>query len=163
MREIFVFGSNLAGIHGAGAARYARENHGAIMGQGIGLQGSSYGIPTKDKQIRTLPLRDIQEYVNAFILYANAVPNLRFNVTRIGCGLAGYTDAQIAPLFASVVLFPVPNVRLPNGWRELIATGETRHISDEWEPFPPPTYDEALENLRGSITSFKEFLAKPIE
>ena len=110
---IFCFGSNLAGRHGAGAALFARQNHGAIYGQGIGRQGNSYAIPTKDYHIKTLPLETIQGYVNEFLLYARNHPELEFQVTRIGCGLAGYTDAQIAPMFANAP----SNCHLPDGWR----------------------------------------------
>lgn len=110
---IFVFGSNLAGRHGKGAALHARQQHGAIYGQGVGLQGSSYAIPTKDHQIRTLPLETIQAYVDQFIHFARQHPELQFQVTRIGCGLAGYTDAQIAPLFSTAPA----NCQLPEGWR----------------------------------------------
>ena len=99
--DIFVFGSNLAGIHGAGAAKFALDNHGAVYGQGIGLQGRSYAIPTKDHNIITLPLNIIQEHVDEFIKFARQHPNLTFNVTRIGCGLAGYKPSQIAPMFAN--------------------------------------------------------------
>lgn len=97
--EIFVFGSNLAGIHGAGAALYARKYQGAVMGRGIGHHGDSYGIPTKDIQLRTLSLESIKDFVQQFIWYAHIRPGCTFKVTRIGCGLAGYTDAEIAPLF----------------------------------------------------------------
>ena len=102
MSTIFVFGSNLAGRHGKGAALYAREHHGAIYGQGIGLQGSSYAIPTKDAQIRTLPLHQIRRHVDDFKAFAASRPDLVFQVTAIGCGLAGYTPADIAPLFRDV-------------------------------------------------------------
>jgi len=98
-REIFVFGSNERGIHGAGAAQYAHQYHGAIWGQGIGLQGNSYGIPTKDWHIQTLPLPKINQYVQDFIQFAIDNPNLTFNVTKIGCGLAGYKNKDIAPMF----------------------------------------------------------------
>lgn len=98
-KEIFVFGSNLAGRHGKGAALFARQNHGAIYGQGIGLQGSSYAIPTKDSNIRTLPLDDIERHVYIFLEFAKSHPEMIFNITRIGCGLAGYKDYQIAPMF----------------------------------------------------------------
>lgn len=100
MTPIFVFGSNLAGRHGKGAALYARQHHGAIYGQGIGRQGNSYGIPTKDDGLRTLSLRDIRGYVNAFVSYACRHPDLQFQLTPIGCGLAGYKPADISPLFA---------------------------------------------------------------
>ncbi len=111
---IFVFGSNLAGRHGKGAARYARVHHGAIYGNGWGRQGNSWAIPTKDGNLKTLPLDKIRFFVECFIRYAMLEPNLTFNVTRIGCGLAGYRDDQIAPMFASVP----KNCNLPKGWRD---------------------------------------------
>lgn len=100
--EIFVFGSNLAGRHGKGAALFARKNHEAIYGQGAGIQGQSYALPTKDDDIQTLPLVKINHYVQAFILFASAHPEHHFNITRIGCGLAGYDwETQIKPMFSS--------------------------------------------------------------
>lgn len=111
-KEIWVFGSNLAGRHGAGAAKFAREHHGAIYGQGIGLQGDSYAIPTKDENIRTLPLYKIEHYVAIFIEFASYHTEMTFNVTRIGCGLAGYTDKQIAPMFKDAP----SNCTLPKEW-----------------------------------------------
>jgi len=99
MRTIFVFGSNLAGRHGRGAALYARQHHGAIYGQGDGLQGDSYAIPTKDARLRTLPLADIKGYVEGFKTFAASRPDLLFKITPIGCGLAGYKPADIAPMF----------------------------------------------------------------
>ena len=108
---IFVFGSNLAGRHGAGAALFARNNYGALYGQGVGRQGNSYAIPTKDYRINTLPLETIQGYVNEFLLYARNHPELDFQVTRIGCGLANYNDAQIAPMFTNAP----SNCSLPEG------------------------------------------------
>lgn len=112
-RKIFVFGSNLAGRHGAGAALAAFREHGAIYGQGFGLQGESYAIPTKDENIRTLPLNKIQRYVESFLKFAELNPELQFEVTRVGCGLAGYEDADIAPMFSSAP----SNCILPAGWR----------------------------------------------
>ncbi len=111
--EIFVFGSNLAGIHGAGAARYAVTHHSATYRQGIGLQGYSYAIPTKDWHIKTLPLKEIQTHVDNFIEFAKQHPELVFNVTRIGCGLAGYKDEEIAPMFEEAS----SNVNLPAKWK----------------------------------------------
>lgn len=93
--EVFVFGSNLAGNHAGGAARTARQKFGAIMGQGTGLQGQSYAIPTMQGGVET-----IRPYVDEFINFAKAHPELKFYVTRIGCGIAGFKDAEIAPLFA---------------------------------------------------------------
>jgi len=97
---IFVFGSNLAGIHGAGAAREALRHYGAVYGEGRGAQGNSYAIPTKDEVLQTLPLRIVEVYIWAFLCHARAHPKQDFQVTRIGCGLAGFYDAEIAPLFA---------------------------------------------------------------
>jgi hypothetical protein len=110
--EIFVFGSNLTGRHGAGAALAAVKEHGAIFGQGQGLQGSSYAIPTKDRNLTPLPLNLIKDWVSVFKRFAAAHPELTFNVTRIGCGLAGFTDQEIAPMFAGCPA----NVILPKAW-----------------------------------------------
>jgi hypothetical protein len=98
-KPIFVFGSNLAGIHGAGAAAYAVKHYGARYGEGIGRTGHSYALPTKDEEIRTLPIERIKEYVEGFINHAKVNPEDAFFVTRVGCGLAGYKDEEIAPLF----------------------------------------------------------------
>lgn len=97
--RIFVFGSNLAGRHGAGAALFALKNHGAIYGKGWGLQGNSYGIPTKDYNLRTRHLDDIEADVNNFIEFAKENPELEFDLTPIGCGLAGYKQEEIKPMF----------------------------------------------------------------
>jgi hypothetical protein len=113
-RTIFVFGSNLAGRHGAGAAQFAHKYHGAIMGKGIGLQGDSYGIPTKDEKIKTLPLKRIAYYIEQFLQFAAQHPEMQFNVTRVGCGLAGYTDEDIAPLFK----YPSKNCIMPKEWEQ---------------------------------------------
>lgn len=100
--DIFVFGSNLAGRHGKGAALYAIQRCGAVYGRGEGLQGRSYAIPTKDECLRTRHLREIQKSVNRFRAFAKEHPEMRFHVTAIGCGLAGYTPKDIAPLFADM-------------------------------------------------------------
>lgn len=96
---IFCFGSNLRGVHGAGAARYAQLHKGAMPGVGLGFKGNSYALPTKDVRINTLPLFDIEGFVDMFIEYATKWPNKQFQVTRVGCGLAGYKDNDIAPMF----------------------------------------------------------------
>ena len=114
-KKIFVFGSNLAGRHGKGAALAAYREHGAVYGQGIGLQGNSYAIPTKDEDLNTLPLHKIQRHVETFVKFAVLNPEMRFEVTRIGCGLAGYEDDDIAPLFHGAS----DNCMLPAGWRLL--------------------------------------------
>jgi hypothetical protein len=96
---IFVFGSNLRGAHGKGAALVARQQYGAIYGQGVGLQGNSYAIPTKDERLFILPLPHIKGYVDEFIVFAKAHPEMRFQVTQIGCGHAKFTAKDIAPMF----------------------------------------------------------------
>ncbi|MDO5570539.1 MAG: hypothetical protein Q4F97_03625 [Bacteroidales bacterium] len=112
--EVFVFGSNLAGIHGGGAARTAVEKFGAIMMQGIGLQGQSYAIPTMQGGVKT-----IKPYVDGFIDFAKSHPEMKFYVTRIGCGIAGFKDEEIAPLFAKC--FSIDNIYLPASfWKVLI-------------------------------------------
>ena len=116
MSDIFVFGSNLAGIHGAGAARHAWEKHGAIYGDGIGRHGDSYAIPTKDAKIRSMRLDEIQEYVNEFSEYAFRHPELTFKVTQIGCGLAGFTARQIAPMFRNAP----KNCQFDTDWRKYL-------------------------------------------
>jgi len=108
--EVFVFGSNLAGSHGGGAAYVAWRKFGAIMGQGVGLQGQSYGIPTMQGGVET-----IRPYVDEFIAFAKAHPELFFYVTRIGCGIAGFRDEEIAPLFAAAK--DVPNICLPESFQ----------------------------------------------
>lgn len=109
--QIFVFGSNLSGRHGKGAAKQALT-WGAKWGQASGLQGRTYGIPTKNSSItRTLAISEIEPYVFEFIQFAKANPSLIFLVTEIGCGLAGYKPKDIAPLFADAI--KVPNIILP--------------------------------------------------
>ena len=109
MTNIFVFGSNLAGRHGKGAAKWALEHCGAIYGIGIGLQGNSYAIPTKDNALRTLPIEAIKYHVDYFLYFAQHHPNMEFQLTPIGCGLAGYAYTDIAPLFEGAP----PNVKFP--------------------------------------------------
>ena len=117
MAKIFVFGSNEAGRHGKGAALFARQHHGAIYGQGYGHQGDSFAIPTKDRKIKTLPLATIYEYVCRFLDYAKAHPELEFQVTAIGTGLAGYSHEQIAPFFRGAPA----NCELPVAWKAICA------------------------------------------
>lgn len=101
MTKIFTFGSNLAGRHGAGAALRARSAYGAKYGQGVGLQGNSFAIPTKDRSLKTLPISKVARYVDDFKEFAELNQDKEFYVTRIGCGLAGFSDEQIAPLFVN--------------------------------------------------------------
>ena len=98
-KEVFVFGSNLAGRHGKGAALDAVNDYGAIYGQGEGLQGKSYGLPTKDANLKTLPLADIKKNADKFLDFANKNPDTKFNLTAVGTGLAGYKPEDIAPMF----------------------------------------------------------------
>ena len=107
--EIFVFGSNLQGMHGGGAARLAYDKFGAIWGQGVGLQGQSYGIPTMHGGVNA-----IKPYVDEFIEFAKSHPELTFLVTRIGCGIAGFRDEEIAPLFKECI--EIDNVILPRSF-----------------------------------------------
>ncbi len=114
---IFVFGSNLSGIHGAGAARAAFDRFGAIWGQGTGFAGRTYAIPTKDFGIsRTLNEEEISEHIVKFITAANVCNHLTFFVTRIGCGLAGYDDSEIAPLFKGCP----SNCNFPEQWKQFL-------------------------------------------
>ena len=107
--EVFVFGSNLAGAHGGGAARLAYIRFGAVYGQGVGLQGQSYAIPTMQGGVDT-----IRPYVDEFIEFAKNHQNNIFLVTRIGCGIAGFTDEEISALFKNA--YDVDNIVLPPGW-----------------------------------------------
>ena len=112
--EVFVFGSNLAGQHGGGAARIAYENFGAEWGVGVGLTGQSYAIPTMQGGVET-----IRPYVDDFIAFAKSHQELFFYVTRIGCGIAGFRDRDIAPLFADAV--GVENICLPESFVRLLS------------------------------------------
>ena len=107
--EIFVFGSNLAGMHGGGAAYVAFRKFGAVMGCGVGHRGQSYAIPTMQGGVET-----IKPYVDGVIDYAKSRPDLFFYVTRIGCGIAGFRDEEIAPLFAAAR--EVGNICLPESF-----------------------------------------------
>jgi len=97
---IFVFGSNDAGYHLGGAARVALEQYGAVMGQGEGLYGQSYALPTMDRLLNPLSIEGVGASVEHLIEFADIRPDLTFRVTRVGCGIAGFEDADIAPLFA---------------------------------------------------------------
>jgi hypothetical protein len=111
VNDIFVFGSNEGGKHGAGAALYAYQRFGAIYRQGVGLQGQTYAIPTKDTYIETLPIEIIKTYVDEFIVFAKDHPDLTFLVTLIGCGRANYKPDAISHLFAECI--SMENVYLP--------------------------------------------------
>lgn len=110
--EVFVFGSNLRGVHGGGAAKFAYEHCGAHWGRASGFSGSSYAIPTCAAPGLALGLAEIDRYARTFIVFAQARPELQFFLTRVGCGIAGYKDSEIAPLFAGLP----SNVRTPPEW-----------------------------------------------
>ena len=111
--EVFVFGSNLAGIHGGGAAYAAFRLFGAVMGCGVGLRGQSYAIPTMQGGVET-----IKPYVDDFIAFAKEHPEHFFYVTRIGCGIAGFRDKEIAPLFKEA--HGLENVCLPESFAKAL-------------------------------------------
>ena len=111
--EVFVFGSNIRGQHLGGAARVAFDKFGAVWGQGVGLQGQSYAIPTMEGGVDY-----VAGYVDEFILFAKAHPEMFFWVTRIGCGIAGFRDDEIAPLFAAAA--DLENVALPESFRAIL-------------------------------------------
>jgi hypothetical protein len=119
LKEIFVFGSNQSGRHGKGAAKTAL-GWGATWGQAEGLQGRTYGIPTKNSNItETLELNEIKPYVDRFIQFAKDNPTLKFLVTEVGCGLAGLSPKEVAPLFKDAV--NVENIHMPSKfWQKLI-------------------------------------------
>lgn len=109
--EIFVFGSNLQGMHGGGAARMAYDNFGAVWGKGVGLYGQSYAIPTMQGGVET-----IKPYVDDFLLFAKKHCELDFFLTEIGCGIAGFTPRDIAPLFFRTIEDDIKNVYLPESF-----------------------------------------------
>ena len=111
--EIFVFGSNLQGAHAGGAAYFAHEKFGAVWGQGAGIQGQSYAIPTMQGGVET-----IEPYVYRFLDYADKHPQLTFLVTRIGCGIAGFAPNQIAPFFRDAL--EIENILLPEDFVRII-------------------------------------------
>ena len=178
--EVFVFGSNLAGNHAGGAARVAHKRFGAIMGQGVGMQGLSYAIPTMQGDVDT-----IKPYVDDFIKLAREWDQTTFYVTRIGCGIAGFTDEQIAPLFVDAL--DLYNVRLPKSFVDVLTSGKyaesylsnlQKHYSsydmtidclltlDRFNQYKPQDLDKALEDLeervgqvaRNSCMPMKELL-----
>lgn len=113
---VFVFGSNLAGLHGGGAARAAHKKYGAEWGVGYGAKGRSYALPTMSSIGHVLRLDEIAIHATRFLQHAAAHPESTFVLTRIGCGIAGYSDSEIAPLFANAPA----NVVLPHEWADLV-------------------------------------------
>lgn len=121
---IFVFGSNIKGIHGAGAAKIARERYGAELGVGVGVVGDSYAIPTKDDKLEQLPLLAIHIYVSDFLKYVKENPGKTFWLTAIGTGLAGYSVQEIANLFRHKIM---PNISYPDCFAEILLQKEIKH------------------------------------
>jgi len=124
--EIFVFGANTAGKHGAGAARFAMNNFGAKYGVGHGFTGQCYALPTKNEKIKTMCLSVINLYVFNMICKAKDYPDKKFLVTKIGCGLAGLTPREVAPMFVEAI--DCKNIYLPREfWYEIfrVIGGET--------------------------------------
>jgi hypothetical protein len=163
--EVFVFGSNLAGHHGGGAARTALKRFGAIYGQGVGLQGQSYAIPTMQGGVET-----IQPYVDDFIKFAETNQDLFFYVTRIGCGIAGFRDEEIAPLFANAlsitnVCLPISFVdylgklKVPNSYKNQ-EYGQVRTLADIVKVLNDKNH---YTNLTALMTDFENVLEKYIE
>lgn len=116
-KEIFVFGSNLAGRHGAGAARIAAQQFGAKYGVGCGITGMSYAVPTKGEKLEVLNATIISKHISDFVEYAKQHGEQKFFITRIGCGLAGYKDAEIAPMFKDAP----GNCNFPIQWQKFLS------------------------------------------
>lgn len=114
--SIFVFGSNLSGIHGAGAARAAAVHYGAKWGEGEGLHGSSYALPTKGLKITYMKTTDVVKHIEKFLDFARENPHMTFKVTKIGCGLAGFKDENMAPRFKNAPL----NCEFDSEWMKYI-------------------------------------------
>ena len=122
-KQVFVFGSNEAGIHGAGAAKYAYREKGARYGKSYGHFGDSFAIPTKDEKIGPMPFHRIRGYVKGFLAYAEGHHRLTFKVTAIGTGLAGYEHKDVAALFVGAP----KNCKFDERWKEF--------LGDEYEYF----------------------------
>ena len=147
--EVFVFGSNLAGAHAGGAARIAMEKFGSVWGQGVGLQGQSYAIPTMQGGVET-----IKPYVDEFVRFVKSHTKLVFLVTRIGCGIAGFKDEEIAPLFADVL--NIDNIILPESFDNILRSPSVKRAKRpdvkrflEAQNREYAGYKQALEEVRG--------------
>lgn len=125
-KPVFVFSSNEAGIHGAGAARTAYQKHGARWGFSYGHQGDSFAIPTKDSELEPLGLHRVKQYVDGFLAFAAGHRRLDFHISRVGCGLAGFTDQQIAPLFKAASF----NCHFDEAWKPILGP-----LHNYWETF----------------------------
>lgn len=110
--DVFCFGSNALGEHYGGAARYAYDHFGAIWGRGEGIQGQSYAIPTLSKAMKPYSISMLERITGTFIYYAKQHPEKTFLLTKVGCGIAGFSEAEIAPLFK----YAPRNVVKPERW-----------------------------------------------
>ena len=150
--EIFVFGSNLKGMHGGGAARLAHARFGAVWGQGTGLQGQSYAIPTMHGGVEA-----IRPYVDEFTAFARECDQNTFLVTRIGCGIAGFKPAEMAPLFADA--YPLYNVRLPRDFVEVICSPQfTASLASD--PLASYTIADVVSDYCTIVLRFRPYLAE---
>ena len=150
--ERFVFGSNLAGHHGGGAARIAYEKFGAEWGNGVGPQGQSYAIPTMQGPVET-----IKPYADEFIEYAKGHPMERFLLTRVGCGIAGFTDKEIAPLFAEAL--DIPNISIPEEWLPIMVA--CPHRINRKDVITPKVVDEFV--LRKYCEEYKYVIGSGVQ
>lgn len=160
--EVFVFGSNLAGVHCGGAAKQAFEHFGAIWGQGSGMQGSSYAIPTMQGGVET-----IKPYVDQFVQYASSHKEFTFLVTRIGCGIAGFRDEEIAPMFLEAL--ELENVVLPKEFVDILNPLKeeqrrktiSKRLSDIIKKFNEK--QNTIEERKLSFTSIEELIKEKQE
>lgn len=131
---VFVFGSNLSGVHGAGAALFAVRKRGAVLGQGIGIQGSSYALPTKGlaPALPVLPLGEVAQHASDFKKYAAQNPEVVFQLTAVGCGLAGNKNEDVAPLFLGCSA----NVLLPPEWQGIMPDSNAPERFWEYSEIP---------------------------
>lgn len=150
--EIFVFGSNLAGHHAGGAARIAYDKFGAEWGNGVGPQGRSYAIPTMQGPVET-----IKPYADESIAYAKEHPLNRFLLTRVGCGIAGFTDEEMAPLFVEAL--DIPNISIPEEWLPIMIAEPHRILDDEVEA--PSVIDEEV--LRDLCNKYKYVIGSGVQ
>ena len=141
--EIFVFGSNLAGSHGGGAARQAYDRFGAIWGQGVGLQGQSYAIPTMQGGVET-----IKPYVDEFIRFAKQHPEQKFLVTKIGCGIAGFKVEEIAPMFQAAI--EVENIILPKTFVGVLESDDKYNL-ERFVEAQKLYYEQALQEVQDGM------------
>lgn len=163
--EIFVFGSNLQGAHGSGAACIAYEQFGAVWGKGVGMFGQTYAIPTMQGGVET-----IKPYVDDFLRFAIEHRELDFLVTEIGCGIAGFTQQEIAPLFFKAIKNDIRNVYLPESFYEVWEYGslcEAYYKVCECGVLYPRTKDNCpccgSDTIKGELSKNKEYIYKVVE